>query len=404
MSPFAPLRENLERRERFRRNVLVSLGAKGSEIDTLLGYGCSRFTGREVPSLPLADEPFVLAWQDYAEETAERGVLPVLREKLVQLRFPIREGISREEGYRAATLRGNPPDPEQTALELADPKGLKLFLHETPAGTIPVLTVRDRSDFTALLCALSMRNESAPAPESMRAAMVSGLNNWDRIARHRRFWEATHPAEAAAGKWPAEFSLLIERKELYQDRLIILNEGGYSGVPAEMVGMTDKAWRKASIVIRLEHECVHYFTKRVFGSMKNAVHDEFIADYAGISAAAGSFRADWFLLFMGMEDFPNYRQGGRLQNYLGNPQPDAGVFTILKWQVKEAAENLERFETSVRAAKGAAPPRRTEMLLALADLHMEELASADAGRLIEEELMAVGPRRAMNLARIEKFA
>ena len=235
-----------------------------------------------------------------------------------------------------------------------------------------------------------MRNEPASVPKSMGAAMVSGLNNWDRIARHRRVWEAAHPGEAAAGEWSTEFSLLIARNELYQDRLIILQEGGYSGVPAEMVGMTDKAWRKASLVIRLEHECVHYFTKRVFGSMENAVHDEFIADYAGIAAAAGSFRADWFLLFMGLEDFPNYRQGGRLQNYLGNPRPDAGVFTILKRQVKTAAENLERFETRMRAGEGAERPRRTEMILALASLHMEELASADAGRFIEERLMAIG--------------
>jgi hypothetical protein len=390
MNPSAPLRENIEQRERYRRKVLVSLGATGSDIDKLLGYGCSRFIGMKAPSLPLADEPFVRAWHDYAEEAAGRGVFPVLREKLVQLRFPIREGISREEGYRAATLRGHLPDPRQTALELADPEGLKLLLHGTPAGTIPVLTVRDRSDFTALLCALSMRNEPVPVPESMGAAMVSGLNNWDRIARHRRTWETAHPAEAAAGRWPAEFSLLIARKELYQDRIIILNEGGYSGVPAQMVGMTDRAWRKASLVIRLEHECIHYFTKRVFGSMKNAVHDEFIADYAGIAAAAGAFRADWLLLFVGLEDFPNYRQGGRLQNYLGNPQPDSGVFTILKRLVKEAAENLERFETRTLAAKGAARPRRTEMLLALAGLHMEELASADARKFIEEELMAVG--------------
>ena len=120
------------------------MGATDNEIDKLLGYGCSRFIGMKAPPLPLADEPFVRAWHDYAEEAAGRGVFPVLREKLVQLRFPIRKGISGEEEYRAATLRGNLPDSEQTALDLADPEGLKLTLHETPAGTIPVLTVREQ--------------------------------------------------------------------------------------------------------------------------------------------------------------------------------------------------------------------------------------------------------------------
>lgn len=43
--------------------------------------------------------------------------------------------------------------------------------------------------------------------------------------------------------------------------------------------------------------------------------DELIADYAGIVAAWGRYRADWFLRFVGLEDYPRYREGGRLQNY-----------------------------------------------------------------------------------------
>jgi hypothetical protein len=385
----AHIHENQKSRERFRRKVLVSLGAAGSEIDQLLEYGCSRFLAQKVHSLPLDDELFATAWRDYAEEAAERGVFAVLREKLVQLRFPVRKGISLEGSYRAATLRGDFSGCKPMGLEPVDPDGLRLFLHQTPAGKIPVLTVRERRDFVDLVRALSMHNEPEPVPESMGAVMVAGLSNWDRIARYRRAWQLDHPVEAGAGGWPAEFSLLIPRKDLYQDRLIILSEGEYSGVPAERVGMTQNAWRRASLIIRLEHECAHYFTKRMYGSMNNAVHDEFIADYAGIAAAAGAFRADWFLLFMGLEDYPNYRQGGRLQNYLSDPQPSARVFAILQRLVRQAAENLELFETRMRTASGPAATSRTEILLALAGLHMEELASPSAGRLIEERLQAL---------------
>jgi hypothetical protein len=377
-----------ESRESFRREVLVSLGATGSEVDALLGYGFSRFAGKAVPPLPLPDEPFVSVWQDYAEEASRRGVVVVLRKKLVQLRFPIRAGISGEEGYRAATLRGNFPGPGEPALEWIDPGGVKLFLHETPVGAIPVLTVRDRRDFITLVRALSMRNEPGAVPESMGAATVTGLNNWDRIARYRLAWEADHAVLAALGGWLAEFARLIPRRERYEDRLIILSEGEYSGVAPPMVGMTDALWREASLVIRREHECFHYFTKRVFGSMNHAIHDELLADYAGIAAAAGRFRADWFLWFMGLENFPRYRDGGRLQNYLGDPQPGAGVFAILQRLVKAAAENVEHFEAGMRAVKGNAVPGRTAMLLAMAALHLEELASADAGKLIAEKLQA----------------
>lgn len=397
MNSSEPLWEDLEERERFRHGVLISLGAAGSEVDEILGYGCSRFVDVQAPSLPLDDEPFVPAWHDYVEEAAERGAFAVLRDKLVQLRFPVRRGISRDPGYRAATLRGRLPGFEKTPLELNRPEGLKLYLHETPVGRIPVLIVQDRNDFSALLCALAKRNEPHPVPESMGATLISGLNNWDRIARYRRVWKAAHPAETAGGGWPVEFSRLVARKELYQDRLIILSEGGYSGVSGERLGMPDDEWLKTSRVIRLEHECVHYFTKRVFGSMNNGVHDEFIADYAGIAAAAGAFRSDWFFLFMGLEDFPNYRRGGRLQNYLGELRCDTRPFTILMRMVKEAAENVENFETRTRAASGSGWPARTDMLLALASLNLEELASTDGERLIEGALTAVRKRRAPNL-------
>lgn len=378
-----------ESRESFRRGVLVSLGATGGEVDLLLRYGFSRFAGRAIPPLPLPDEPFVSAWREYAGEAAGRGAMAVLREKLVQLRFPIRAGISGEEGYRAATLRGGPCDAEGEGVGLVDPEGVTLSLCQTPAGTIPALTVRERRDFIALVRALSMRNEPGPVPESMGAATITGLNNWDRIGRYRSAWEADQPAVAALGGWPAEFAHLVPHRELYQDRLIVLGEGGYSGVAAKCLGMTDEVCQEASLVIRREHECFHYFTKRAFGTMKNAVYDELLADVAGIAAAAGRFRADWFLVFMGLENFPRYRDGGRLQNYLGDWQPGVRGFAILQRLVTAAAENIERFENGMRADRGTAAPGHTAMLLALASLHLEELASADAGRLIAEKLQAL---------------
>ena len=61
-------------------------------------------------ALPLPDEPFVAVWERWSEEARRRGAFAVLREHLPQLRFPIRDGMSRSEDYRAATLRGVPPD------------------------------------------------------------------------------------------------------------------------------------------------------------------------------------------------------------------------------------------------------------------------------------------------------
>lgn len=371
-------------RERLRRDVLKRMGAVGAEVEELLDYGRSRFAdANALPPLPLDDEPFVAVWREYAAEAAHLGVWRVLREKLIQLRFPIRAGISTEPIYRAATLQGKLPETAQASWTPVDPTGLKLILHETAAGAIPVLQTRNREDFVGLVRILTLRNEPVPIPDSMGATMVAGFSNWDRIARYRRNWEEiTRKRGGGNGEWPAEFARLIPCKHLYQDRFILLSEGDYSNVSADKVGMTEEEWRQVSLRIRLEHECAHYFTRRVFGSMQNAVHDEFLADYAGIVGAIGHYQFDWFMLFMGMEDFPCYRQGGRLENYQTIPPPGARVFTLLQRLIRKAAENLARWDNRVRASGPGNFPGQTALLAALAGLHLEELASEEADSLL----------------------
>ena len=47
--------------------------------------------------------------------------------------------------------------------------------------------------------------------------------------------------------------------------------------------------------------------------------------------------------FIALESFPDYREGRRLQNYRGQPPLSDGAFKILQILVKDAAENLEKF-------------------------------------------------------------
>ena len=294
-----------------RANILSDFGASSPEIRELLAYNENRFDWAAVQSplmLPLEDEPHVEAWAGYAKEGGSRGVFAVLRDKLVQLRFPIGEGISKTPGYRAATRHGRPPAeiPEATGLQLHRPEALELQVHATPAGRVPVLIARDRADFIALVRALAGRNEPLPVPQSQGACMVVGFNNWDRIRTHRSAWEAAHPAEAALGGWDRELKRLIPQKARYQDRFMILSDGPYSAVRAADLGLSDHDWRELSLVIRRDHECAHYFTSRLLGSMQNNLLDELIADYAGIVAAVGRYRSDWFLRSVGLESFPHY--------------------------------------------------------------------------------------------------
>ena len=363
---------------------LTELGANAAVREELLRYNQSEFVHDERTDalhFPLADEPFMAAWERYAAEAAQNGVFPTLRKKLVQLAFPIAEGMSTSEAYLAATRRGIwPADDFSATLPLAAPDALELHLHPTPAGRLPILITRHRADFETLLRALTKRNEPALVPASQGACMVAGYNNWDRIAELKRQWESGALADGTSS-WDECFARLQPQKELYQDRFILLSDGGYSDVPASSLGLEETAWREISLGIRREHECAHYFTKRVFLSMRNLLLDEVIADFMGLRGAAKHYRADWFLRFMGLENFPNYRQGGRLQNYLGTPPLSPPAFRLVSVIVKRAAEQLEAFDRQLPndASSGC-------ILMALTSLSLVELAMPDAASTLKGRL------------------
>jgi len=366
-----------------RRGVqLDGLGASPEERAEIAAYNENPFDLEPLTSevrFPLPDEPFVPFWESLAAEARTRGAFAVLREHLPQLRFPVRPGIGETEGYRAATRRGVPPDeiPEATGLAIERPEAIELVIHESPAGRIPLLIARRRPELVALLQALTRRNEPDPVPPAQGALMVSGYNNWSRIRELRRRWETLSPLERETATWNEEFQRLQGRRELYQDRFILLSDGPYSAVPAADLGVEEGEWREISLVLRRDHECAHYLTRRLFGSMRNNLLDELIADYTGMVGATGRFRAGWFLRFMGLEDFPRYRSGGRLDLYRGKPPLSDGAFRVLQALVKRAAENLERFDAGLPA--GPRGPEETALLIAaLASRRLDDLAAGGA--------------------------
>lgn len=376
------------RRREARAEILREHGATAAETEELLAYTEPAFcVPDELPGpFPLPDEPFVAAWEGYAAEAAERGAWPVLREKLVQLRFPVAEGTSATDAYRAATRRGERSWPAHGGTRLRDPERLRLFLHPTAAGRVPVVVAGHRDDFVTLVRALARRNEPGAVPDSMGACIVGGYVNWDRVGALRAAWEASHPGDPGEG-WAAELRALAPQKELYQDRFVLLSRGPYSGVPAAAMGMSAEAWEDASLAIRLEHECAHHFTRRVFGSMRNTAHDELVADYAGVVSAGGRFRADWVLRFLGLEDFPRFRADGRLRSYRGDPPLSDGAFRVLQSLVRDAAANLEAAGLD-RTVDWRELDARARALAAMARLTLEELAAPTAGARLRAESTA----------------
>jgi hypothetical protein len=382
-----PPRTERPAREAARLEVLREVGASPAEAEELLRYNDNAFAVPAALDLPLPDEPFVAAWEEYTGDAALRGVAAALRERLPQLRFPVEAGISGTPEYLAATRQGILPEAGAPGLALEAPERVRLFLHPTAAGRIPVVLAERRADFVALVRALCRRNEPAAVPDSQGAAMVAGYNNWDRVARLRADFEAGRLSVPGAQGWAGTLQALRGRKELYQDCFILLSGGPYSGVAAADVGLPDDEWRCLSTVIRLEHECAHYFTRRVFGSMRNTLLDELIADYAGITAAAGAFRADWFLRFLGLESPDSYREGGRLENYRGDPPLTPGALRALQALVRRAALAVQAADRAIAAdvaASGTGTVVRARVMAALAAFTLEELAlDGAADRLAE---------------------
>src|SRR4051794_14508290 len=187
-------------------SVLARLGAAPAEAAELLAYNENVFDlGALGPEtrFPFPDEPFVAFWEKVAAESRERGAFAVLREHLPQLAFPIREGISRTEAYRDATLRGVPVETfgEATGLELEHPEAVEVLLHSSPAGRIPLLIARRRPEFVALIQALTRKNEPEPVPQAQGALMLAGYSNWSRIREQRRRWEAEEPTARKTASW-----------------------------------------------------------------------------------------------------------------------------------------------------------------------------------------------------------
>ncbi len=239
---------------------------------------------------------------------------------------------------------------------------------------MPVLFTPHRPDFVRLVQALARRNEPWPVPASQSACCVAGYTNWDRVRGLRHVWE-----QNPSGTWEEELARLLPQKSSYQDTIILLGSGPYSFVPAAALGFSDDEWLHRSLIVRREHECAHYVTRRFFGVLSRRADEELLADFFGLAAAFGRYPAEWGLRFLGLENFPVYRPGGRLENYrtcAPLPSLSDGAFGVLTALVRAAAHRLEGSLLASRVDLGD-PQAHARCLLVLSTLTLEELAAPE---------------------------
>lgn len=108
-----------------------------------------------------------------------------------------------------------------------------------------------------------------------------------------------------------------------------------------------------------------------------------IADFMGITGATGHYRSGWALYFLGLENYPDYRTGGRLQNYLPIEGNTPQQFQNICWIVKSAIDQLEAFYKELPPQKFSRAGR-CAMLMALSETPLMKLKDSVAmGMLCE---------------------
>lgn len=322
----------------------LALKEEGDDLSKELElYFQNKFSSPKAqPQSLFIDEPYISSWEGYATDSVGGNAFSILKMCYPQLNFPIEEGINKTEDYVDTVLKGkNATVKRKSTLNLIDPEGIEINIFESIAGKIPVIKVPNNQDFKQIVQSLLYKNNPISIPNSMGAILINGINNWDRLHSLKQDWLANNLLE----NWNEEFAKnVLPNSGLFKDRIIILSTKPYSNVSASSLAISESEWKLYSYSIRLEHECTHLFTLKKYGSASNNLHDELIADYVGITKTIGYYNMDWMLAFMGLENYPIYRKGARLENYLGSSDLSFENFEKLTSIIKNAIKNIAGFD------------------------------------------------------------
>lgn len=341
----------------------------------LQDYFSNKFTADNAGIQNSSDKTF---WEEYIDHSTGNIPFHVLRAFYPQLNFPIEEGTDKKQMYRDAVLKGS-FIPSDQALQLQKENEITLKLHQSMAYHIPVLTVPDETDFETLIQCLIHKNNPVKIPKSLGASLISGINNWKKINNLKQKWSENNSSLS----WNEEFlKNIVPNTHLYKDRIILLSMKPYSNVNAATLDLNNEKWKEISLKIRLEHECVHLYTLKKFGSASNNLHDELIADYIGIVAASGTYQKHWMLTFMGLEEYPKYRSGARLENYLAGMNLSEPEFAQVTKIIRNAIENISVFSNQLKEMKTDEDKKSRIEALCKTDL-LQISSPAGAGLLLD---------------------
>jgi len=346
--------------------------------DNLKSYFENKFILKETHKELFREDSSAMYWEQFLEKSSGE-TFEIIRKFYPQLYFQIEYGIDKSQDYINLVLKGKPLTDLKITLNLNAPKEISVKIYNSVYGKIPVIIIPDEEDFRTVIQSLLHKNNPVPVSLAMGAVLIKGINNWSRIHDLKNNWLKNNPF----GDWNSEFSLnIIPNHTLYKDRIIILSTKPYSNVSADKLGISEKDWNLFSLSIRLEHECTHLYTLKKYGCASNNLHDELIADYIGITKTYGSYNKVWMLQFMGLEEYPKYRTGARLENYFPKSEFSEKDFKELIFYIKNAIENISAFDIIVGKIKS--PADQICRIQSLCETNLIQLSSENGLNLITE--------------------
>lgn len=267
-------------------------------------------------------------------------VVEQLAKRYPQLYVAPAEGA--EEAYRAAAGFGRPPEKRSLA-HFVTHEDDWLRIEQTPAGNVKALFLKERPDFETFLQCTLHRCRPDFIPPTIGAMTIQGLPDWSCINEHKMAYLASGGQD-----WDEEFKRFIAKPENYRTTIVIISEGPYSAIPAEVAGYGDYEWLEVSRDIRLFHELTHVTCRRLMPDDTPAVFDEVTADFNGLLHATGTYDPTLALRFLGI-DRGTYA-GGRLEEYLSDEQK--GDIESIAGEVSDVCERIAELAKGVSADDG----------------------------------------------------
>ena len=266
------------------------------------------------------------------DDVIARGgeALAVLAKRFPQLYVAPAEGA--QTAHRLAAGRGIAPAGADLGHFVTSPED-ELREVDTPAGSVEVVFLHNRSDFETFLQIVGHKAEPVPIARTVGAITYRGIADWGKVA-------VAHAAYVAAGgdDWPNEFARLARQPGAFRAEIVVISEGPYSNVPANQTPYDEERWLRISREIRLHHECAHVVCRRTMPDDVLPVWDEVTADVVGLLCAIGRYDAALAARFLGVA--PDGYAGGRLAEYLSDEQ--AQRIDEVAAEVFAACEQIEQ--------------------------------------------------------------